>query len=73
MTGRPLAAIIALCTAWLAFRSGESVSVLRIAAPRGPGHQWGAYDQPRVVVRWHDGDTGNLAYAESITTLDANR
>lgn len=48
-------------------------NVLRVAAPKGPGYQWVAYDQPQVVVRWHDGYTGKLAYAESITTLDAKK
>lgn len=48
-------------------------NVLRVAAPQGLGYQWVAYDTPQVVVRWHDGYTGKLAYAESITTLDAKK
>jgi len=46
-------------------------NILRVGTPSGRGHQWVAYDQPQVVVRWHDGYTGKLVYAESITTLDA--
>ncbi len=48
-------------------------NVLKVGTPKGSGYQWVAYDQPQVVVRWHDGYTGDLAYAESITTLDAKR
>jgi len=45
-------------------------NILKVAAP-DRGYQYCAYDQPQVVVRWHDGYTGRLVYAESITTLDA--
>lgn len=45
-------------------------NILKVASPTG-GYQYTAYDEPQVIVRWHDGYTGNLAYAESITTLDA--
>lgn len=45
-------------------------NLLKVAAPDG-GYQFNAYDEPQVVVRWHDGYTGRLVYAESITTLDA--
>ena len=44
-------------------------NILKVAAPT-TGYQFCAYDQPQVVVRWHDGYTGKLVYAESITTLD---
>jgi len=47
-------------------------NVLKVGTPSGTGHQWVAYDQPQVIVRWHDGYTGKLSYAESITTLDPN-
>ncbi|MCA9179053.1 MAG: alkaline phosphatase D family protein [Planctomycetales bacterium] len=46
-------------------------NVLPVARPAGPGYQWAAYDRPQVIVRWHDGYTGRLAYAESITAGDA--
>ena len=46
-------------------------NVLRVARPEGAGYQWVAYDQPQVIVRWHDGYTGALVYAESISTMDA--
>ncbi len=45
-------------------------NVLKVASPDG-GYQFNAYDEPQVVVRWHDGYTGRLVYAESITTHDA--
>jgi hypothetical protein len=47
-------------------------NVLKVASPDGGGgYQFNAYDEPQVVVRWHDGYTGRLVYAESITTHDA--
>ncbi len=46
-------------------------NVLEVGRPSGPGSRWVAYDAPQVVVRWHDGYTGKLVYAESITTRDA--
>jgi len=45
-------------------------NILKTAAPDG-GYQYSAYDQPQVIIRWHDGYTGRLVYAESITTADA--
>jgi alkaline phosphatase D len=45
-------------------------NVLKVASPNG-GYQFTAYDEPQVVVRWHDGYTGRLVYAESITVGDA--
>ena len=35
--------------------------------PTGVGYQWVAFDAPQVVVRWHDGYTGRLVYAEGIS------
>ncbi len=46
-------------------------NVLKVGRPDGTGYQWNAFDEPQVVVRWHDGYTGRLVYAESITTRDA--
>ena len=45
-------------------------NILKVASPTG-GYQFNAYDIPQVVVRWHDGYTGRLVYAESITMDDA--
>lgn len=45
-------------------------NILKVASPKS-GYQYQAYDQPQVIVRWHDGYTGKLVYAESITTGDA--
>ena len=45
-------------------------NILQAAAPNG-GYQFNAYDQPQVIVRWHDGYTGRLVYAELITVGDA--
>lgn len=45
-------------------------NVLKVASPDA-GYQFTAYDEPQVVVRWHDGYTGQLVYAESITVGDA--
>jgi hypothetical protein len=38
--------------------------------PEGPGYQRIAYDSPQVVVRFHDGYTGRLVYAEGISMVD---
>lgn len=46
-------------------------NVLATGSPQGSGHQWVAYDEPQVIVRWHDGYTGRLVYAETVTTADA--
>jgi hypothetical protein len=35
--------------------------------PEGVGYQWVAFDAPQVVVRWHDGYSGRLVYAEGIS------
>ena len=41
------------------------------ARPSGAGYQWTAYDAPQVIVGMHNGYTGELEYAEGISTLDA--
>lgn len=46
-------------------------NIVRAAAREGQGYQYIAYDEPQVVVRFHDGYTGKLLYAEGISTLDA--
>ena len=46
-------------------------NVMTASKPEGRGLQHMSYDEPQVIVRWHDGFTGALAYAESISTLDA--
>lgn len=45
-------------------------NILKVASPDG-GYQYSAYDEPQVIVRWHDGYTGKLVYAETVTTRDA--
>lgn len=48
-------------------------NVMKSARPegKGPGYQWIAYDEPQVVVRFHDGYTGRLLYAEGISAAEA--
>ncbi len=46
-------------------------NVLPLGHPEKAAHQWAAFDEPSVTVRWHDGYTGRLVYAETITTRDA--
>ena len=50
-------------------------NVMKTARPedKGPGYQWVAYDEPQVVVRFHDGYTGRLLYAEGISAAQAER
>jgi hypothetical protein len=45
-------------------------NVTRSPQPQGTGYQWVAFDAQQVVVRWHDGYTGKLVYAEGISTSD---
>jgi hypothetical protein len=42
-------------------------NIFKTAKPEGRGYQFVAYDVPQVVVRFHDGYTGKLLYAEGIT------
>jgi len=46
-------------------------NVVRAGRPEGAGYQFLAYDEPQVVVRFHDGYSGKLLYAEGISTADA--
>jgi hypothetical protein len=46
-------------------------NVAKAGRPDGPGYRWVAYAEPQVIVRWHDAYTGKLAYAETISTMDA--
>lgn len=46
-------------------------NVLKVAGPAGSKPQHVAYDAPTVTVRWHDGYTGRLVYAETVSTLEA--
>lgn len=45
-------------------------NVFPSAKPKGTGVRWVAYDSPQVVVRFHDGYTGKLLYAEGISKVD---
>ncbi len=44
-------------------------NVARAGTPEGRGYQWMAFDNPQVVVRFHDGHSGRLLYAEGISTI----
>lgn len=46
-------------------------NVVRAGLNDGEGLQYLAYDEPQVVIRFHDGYTGELLYSEGISTLDA--
>ena len=46
-------------------------NIVRHGLNDGPGYQYLAFDEPQVVVRFHDGYTGELLYAEGISTADA--
>ncbi len=46
-------------------------NIVRAGLNDGPGLQFLAYDEPQVIVRFHDGYTGDLLYAESISTIDS--
>jgi len=46
-------------------------NIFKSGRAEGPGYHWVAYDEPTVVVRFHDGHTGKLLYAEGVSTLDA--
>ena len=48
-------------------------NLMRTARPKGAGYQYVAYDAPQVVVRWYDGYSGRLRYAESVSALDVQR
>ena len=45
-------------------------NVMKTASPSSPGRQWYAYDAPNALVRFHDGYTGRLVYAETICLAD---
>ncbi|MEX2579970.1 MAG: alkaline phosphatase D family protein [Verrucomicrobiales bacterium] len=46
-------------------------NIVRAGLNDGEGYQYLAYDEPQVVIRFHDGYTGDLLYAEAISTMDA--
>lgn len=46
-------------------------NVMKSGRQNEPGYHWIAYDEPQVVVRVHDAYTGELVYAEGISTVDA--
>lgn len=48
-------------------------NVAKAGRPDRAGYEWVAYAEPQVIVRWHDAYTGRLAYAETISTMDARR
>ena len=48
-------------------------NILKAGRPSGQGYQFVAYDEPQVVVSFHDGYTGEMLYSEGISTLDAKK
>ena len=46
-------------------------NILKAAKPDDVGYQFVPFDEPQVVVRYHDGYTGKLEYAEGISTADS--
>ncbi|NNE00369.1 MAG: hypothetical protein HKN47_23875 [Pirellulaceae bacterium] len=46
-------------------------NIVKAGRKAGPGYQFLAYDEPQVVVSFHDGYSGELLYSEGISTLDA--
>lgn len=46
-------------------------NIVKAGRKEGAGYQFLAYDAPQVMVRFHDGYTGDLLYCEGISTLDA--
>lgn len=46
-------------------------NVLKSARQNEAGLHWVAYDEPQVVVQIYDGYTGELIYAEGISTINA--
>ena len=46
-------------------------NIVKAGRNDGPGYQFIAYDEPQIVVRFHDGYSGDLLYAEGISTIDA--
>lgn len=46
-------------------------NIVQAGRKSGQGYQFLAYDEPTVVVRFHDGYTGELLYSEGISTMDA--
>ena len=61
----PTTSTTRVCAALLCGDSSEQCHAF--ATPEGIGYQWVAFDAPQVVVRWHDGYTGRLVYAEGIS------
>jgi len=45
-------------------------NVMHMPRPEGSGYQFVAYDRPQAVVRFHDGYSGRLLYAEAVSPLD---
>lgn len=48
-------------------------NIVSVPTAKGTGLQQVAFDEPQVVVRFYDGYTGRLLYAEGISTADAKR
>ncbi|MGB7343946.1 MAG: alkaline phosphatase D family protein [Pirellulaceae bacterium] len=46
-------------------------NIIKAGRKEGPGYQFIAYEEPQVIVSFHDGYSGELMYSESISTIDA--
>lgn len=46
-------------------------NIMKAAKPEGVGYQFVPYDEPQAIIQFYDGYTGKLAYAESVSTIDA--
>ncbi|MBX3180418.1 MAG: alkaline phosphatase D family protein [Candidatus Hydrogenedentes bacterium] len=46
-------------------------NALKSGRQEGPGLHWVAYDEPQVIVQFIDAYTGEMVYAEGISTADA--
>jgi hypothetical protein len=44
-------------------------NILKSGRAKEPGYHFVAYDEPTAVVRFHDGYTGKLLYAEAVSTM----
>ena len=46
-------------------------NIIKAGRKEGPGYQFIAYDEPQVIVSFHDGYSGEMLYSEAISTLDS--
>ena len=46
-------------------------NIIKAGRKQGAGYQFLAYDEPQVIVSFHDGYSGEVLYSEGISTIDA--